>query len=100
MDETTSPTSTAPSPTKATEPIAVDDSQELDASGCFRRALRDLLVGVVRAGGGRRNERDEEDNTNPIDFRLVVSYRCWRSETGLPLKIEAIEGSFNIGLLA
>jgi hypothetical protein len=70
MDETTSPTSTAPSPTIATPPMKVDESQGL-ASGCFRRVFR-LLLGVVRAG--RRKERDDEDNTNPIDFRLVVSF--------------------------
>ena len=70
MDETTSPTSTAPSPTNATPPMTVEESQGLDAWGCFRRAFR-LLVGVVRAG--RMKERDDEDNTNPIDFRLIVS---------------------------
>ena len=73
MDETTSPTSTAPSPTIATPPIKVDDSHGLDASGCFRRIFR-LLVGVVWVRAGRRKERDDEDNTNPIDFRLIVSF--------------------------
>jgi hypothetical protein len=72
MEETTSPTNTAPSPTIATPPITVDESQGL-ASGCFRRAFR-LLAGVVWVRAGRRKERDDEDNTNPIDFRLVVSF--------------------------
>jgi hypothetical protein len=72
MDETTSPTNTAPSPTIATPPMKVDESQGL-ASGCFRRGFR-LLVGVVWVRAGRRKERDDEDNTNPIDFRLVVSF--------------------------
>jgi hypothetical protein len=73
MDKTTSPTSTAPSPTIATPPIAVDESHGLDARGCFRRAFR-LLVGVAWVRAGRRKERDDEDDTNPIDFRLVVSF--------------------------
>jgi hypothetical protein len=78
MDDTTSPTNTAPSPTIATPPITVDDNQGLDAwRGCLRRGFR-LLVGVVRAGAGRRNERDDEDNTNPIDFRLIISFACRR----------------------
>jgi hypothetical protein len=72
MDETTSPTSTAPSPTIATPPITVDESQGL-ASGCFRRVFR-LLVGGAWVRAGRRKERDDEDDTNPIDFRLVVSF--------------------------
>jgi len=45
MDDTTSPTSTAPSPTIAIPPITVDESQGL-ASGCFRLALRGLVDGV------------------------------------------------------
>jgi hypothetical protein len=73
MEETTSPTSTAPSPTRATLPIVADDNQGL--GGGLRRTLR-LLEGVVRAGAeaGRRKERDEEDNTNPIDLRLYISF--------------------------
>ena len=72
MEETTSPTSTAPSPTRATLPIVVDDNQGLD--GCLRRVLGLLEDGVRDfAWAGRRKERDEEDNTNPIDLRLVVS---------------------------
>lgn len=73
MEETTSPTSTAPSPTRATLPIVVDDNQGLD--GCLRRVLGLLEDGVRDfAWAGRRKERDEEDNTNPIDLRLVVSW--------------------------
>lgn len=72
MDENTSPTNTAPSPTIATPPMKVDDSHGLP-SGCFRRVFR-LLVGVVWVRAGRRKEREDEDNTNPIDFRLIISF--------------------------
>jgi hypothetical protein len=97
MDETTSPTSTAPSPTIATPPMKVDESQGL-ASGCFRRAFR-LLVGVAWVRAGRRKERDDEDNTNPIDFRLIVSFVGKRSGSSLPLKIKTVESSLDIGFL-
>jgi len=97
MDDTTSPTSTAPSPTIAIPPITVDESQGL-ASGCFRLALRGLVDGVwVRAG--RRKERDDEDDTNPIDFRLVISVIHPKAKSSLPLKIESVECSLDIGLL-
>ena len=97
MDETTSPTSTAPSPTIATPPMKVDESQRL-ASGCFRRVFR-LLVGVAWVRAGRRKEREDEDDTNPIDFRLVISVIYRKAKSSLPLKIESVECSLDIGLL-
>lgn len=65
-EETTSPTNTAPRPTSATPPSVVDDNQgdEAAAAAARVRGLRDL--------GLRRNVRDEEAVTNPIDLRLRV----------------------------
>ena len=68
-DEITSPTKTAPSPTNATPPIVVDDNQ-VDDEVVEARLLRVLGLVERRFEGSERKERDEEESTNPICFRL------------------------------
>lgn len=72
IDETTSPTSTAPNPTNATPPTVVDDSQGVEGWGLLiDLGLRERVRVLVRAG--RLKEREDESRTNPICLRLIVS---------------------------
>jgi hypothetical protein len=79
IEETTSPTSTALKPINVTPPTVVDESHDEAAVGeGWRRFLRDLVVVVVVlvvvvVDFGVWKEREEEDNTNPMDLRLFVS---------------------------
>ena len=66
-EDVTSPTKTAPSPTNATAPIVVDDNQGDEATAAWR--LRGLVWRRFD-DGSERKEREEEDSTNPICFRL------------------------------
>lgn len=66
-EDITSPTKTAPSPTNATPPIVVDDNQGDEVGE--GRGLRGLVDRRLKVGSERK-ERDEEESTNPICFRL------------------------------
>jgi hypothetical protein len=100
----TRPMKTAPSPTTAAPPRICDvDTPPGYMSFCTLRFFGRVVLGMAGYDGKEdwENDRDEEDNTNPICFKLSLALlvTLGQSPVDVPSDIESVNSLLNIALL-